>query len=88
MLFFYSRSAVTVTENEGDSQRKWSEVKFNKLRVISCTAPDSFSVQSSYKLNLPPHLIIQSTNIRVIETIGQGILIHLNCVIVTELNGL
>ena len=30
------------------------------------------SVQSSYKLKLPPDLIVPSSNIKLIETIGQG----------------
>ena len=29
-------------------------------------------VQSSYKLSLPPYLIIHASNIKMIETIGQG----------------
>ena len=31
-----------------------------------------FSVQSSFKLNLPKHLIIHASNIKLLETIGQG----------------
>ena len=34
--------------------------------------PRAFSVQSSYKLNLPPHLIIPSSSIKLVESIGQG----------------
>ena len=30
------------------------------------------SVQSSYKLKLPPHLIITSSTLKLVETIGQG----------------
>ena len=39
-----------------------------------------FSVQTSYKLNLPPHLIIHSSSIKLVETIGQGKLVTLECV--------
>ena len=31
-----------------------------------------FSVESSFKLDLPPHLIISSASIKLNETIGQG----------------
>lgn len=34
----------------------------------------NFSVQSSYKLNLPRYLIIPSSNIKLLETVGQGII--------------
>ena len=34
----------------------------------------TFSVQSSYKLNLPKCLIIPSSNIKLLETVGQGII--------------
>ena len=40
-----------------------------------CTGLQGFAVQSSYKLNLPPHLIIHASNIKMTETIGQGMLI-------------
>ena len=32
-----------------------------------------FTVQSSFKLNLPPHLIITASSIKLNEIIGQGI---------------
>ena len=32
-----------------------------------------FSVQSSFKLNLPPHLIITASSVKLNEIIGQGI---------------
>ena len=32
----------------------------------------SFTVQSSYKLNIPEHLIIHAANIELCEAIGQG----------------
>ena len=32
----------------------------------------NFSVQSSYKLNLPKHLILHASNIKLSESIGQG----------------
>ena len=35
--------------------------------------PQAISVQSSYKLSLPPHLIIPSSCIKLVESIGQGI---------------
>ena len=31
------------------------------------------SVDASFKFDLPPHLIIQSSNIKLTETIGQGL---------------
>ena len=37
--------------------------------------PRAFLVQSSYKLNLPPHLIIPSSSIKLVESIGQGVCI-------------
>jgi hypothetical protein len=39
---------------------------------ITVTGQRAFSVQSSFKLNLSPHLIIKAANIKLIETIGQG----------------
>ena len=33
-----------------------------------------FTVQSSFKLNLPPHLIITAASIKLNEIIGQGII--------------
>ena len=36
------------------------------------TGQRQFSVQSSFKLNFSPHLIIKAANIKLIETIGQG----------------
>ena len=35
-----------------------------------------FSVQSSFKLKLSPHLVIKAANIRLIETVGQGDIIE------------
>lgn len=32
----------------------------------------SFSVQNSYKLNVPLHLIIHAANLKLLEAIGQG----------------
>ena len=40
--------------------------------VTVTTGQRGFSVQSSFKLNLSPHLIIKAANIKLIETIGQG----------------
>ena len=34
--------------------------------------PRTYSVQTSYKLNLPSNLTIHSSNIKLVETIGQG----------------
>ena len=34
-----------------------------------------FTVQSSFKLNLPPHLIITTSSVKLNEIIGQGIII-------------
>ena len=34
--------------------------------------PRTISVQSSYKLNLPPYLLIHAVNIKLVEPIGQG----------------
>ena len=42
------------------------------LLYLMCTGLQGFAVQSSYKLNLPPHLIVHSSNIKMTETIGQG----------------
>ena len=45
------------------------------LMVISSlifTANQTFTVQTSYKLNLPPSLILHSSSIKLVETIGQG----------------
>ena len=39
------------------------------------------AVQSSYKLNLPPYLIVPSSIIKVVETIGQGI--HISSITLT-----
>ena len=36
----------------------------------------AFTVQSSYKLNLPRYLIIYATNLELLEAIGQGNKIH------------
>ena len=33
----------------------------------------SLTVQSSFQLEIPPYLIIPSSNIKLVETIGQGI---------------
>ena len=30
------------------------------------------SVKSSFKLDLPPHLIVPSTSIKLLQTVGQG----------------
>ena len=40
--------------------------------ITVTTGQRAFSVQSSFKLNLSPHLIIKAANIKLIETIGQG----------------
>ena len=37
-----------------------------------CVVFKGFTVQSSYKLKLPPHLIVHAANIKMTETIGQG----------------
>ena len=34
--------------------------------------PNKITVQSSYKLNLPRHLLIHAANIKLMEPIGQG----------------
>ena len=34
--------------------------------------PGIISVQSSYKLNLPPYLLIHASDIKLVEPIGQG----------------
>ena len=34
--------------------------------------PRTISVQSSYKLNLPPHLLVHASSIKLVEPIGQG----------------
>ena len=34
------------------------------------------SVQSSFQLKLPPHLILPSSNIKLVEPIGQGKVLH------------
>ena len=34
--------------------------------------PRTIFVQSSYKLNLPPYLLIHAANIKLVEPIGQG----------------
>ena len=38
--------------------------------------PRTISVQSSYKLNLPQHLLIPASDIKLVEPIGQGDEIH------------
>ena len=45
---------------------------YKHLAFFFILALGSFSVQSSYKLRLPPHLIIQSSTIQMTETIGHG----------------
>ena len=40
--------------------------------ITVATGQRAFSVQSSFRLNLSPHLIIKAANIKLIETIGQG----------------
>ena len=42
------------------------------ILLILCVALKGFAVQSSYKLNLPPHLIVHASNIKMTETVGQG----------------
>ena len=42
------------------------------ILLILCVALKGFAVQSSYRLNLPPHLIVHASNIKMTETIGQG----------------
>ena len=53
-------------------------MKFFSLSVLakqvdSEGSRSEISVQSSFKLHLPPHLIIPSTSIKLLETIGQGL---------------
>ena len=42
------------------------------INLKKCIIFKGFTVQSSYKLKLPPHLIVQAANIKITETIGQG----------------
>ena len=42
------------------------------LVYTMCVIFKDFTVQSSYKLKLPPHLIAYAANIKITETIGQG----------------
>ena len=45
----------------------------NRTESLQEGALGKFSVQSSFKLSLPPNLIIHSSSIKMTETIGQGI---------------
>ena len=45
----------------------------SSMNCFFLTATPMFSVQSSYKLNLPQHLIFHCSSIKLVETIGQGI---------------
>ena len=49
----------------------------DNIKFLMCVALKGFAVQSSYKLKLPPHLIVHASNIKMTETIGQGKLIAL-----------
>ena len=44
----------------------------NALTVDLDSVPRTISVQSSYKLNLPPYLLIHAADIKLMEPIGQG----------------
>lgn len=44
------------------------------------TRTKKFSVQSSFRLELPPPLIIEASTIKLDETIGQGMCTHHNSV--------
>ena len=44
------------------------------LVILIPAASKNLSVQSSFKLNLPPHLIVHSSNIKITQTVGQGTL--------------
>ena len=50
----------------------YSTCTFDGNLIINFTARQIFSVQTSYKLNLPPSLILHSSSIKLVETIGQG----------------
>ena len=64
------------TEREREREReRESRVSYRLLLCITDgdePLPQAITVQSSYKLNLPPHLIIPSSCIKLIESIGQG----------------
>ena len=42
------------------------------LTVTHAALRLGYAVQSSYKLNLPPHLTVHASNIKMTESIGQG----------------
>ena len=42
------------------------------LTVTHAALRLEYAVQSSYKLNLPPHLTVHASNIKMTESIGQG----------------
>lgn len=42
-----------------------------------------FSVQSSYKLHIPRHLIFPAANLELCEAIGQGKVLIISCVMAT-----
>ena len=46
--------------------------KFLSITVYPESLTKTISVQSSYKLHLPPYLLIHSANIKLSEPIGQG----------------
>ena len=46
------------------------------LPVHLDSIPRTISVQSSYKLNLPPYLLVHAADIKLVEPVGQGELAH------------
>jgi hypothetical protein len=66
-----------------DPNIKHDECKLDNLVPMNCvhiphhavgldSLPKTISVQSSYKLHLPPYLLVHSVNIKLVEPIGQG----------------
>ena len=61
-----------------------SYIELETLSAITCAGNPNqimttkFSVQSSLKLNLAPHLIMAASTIQLKEIIGQGIAIQFN----------
>lgn len=45
---------------------------YSANEVDSQPIVNRMAVQSSYKLKLPPHLIVPSSSLKLVETIGQG----------------
>ena len=51
-----------------ENQRSLSPTSEDSSRLLS----RSLTVQSSFRLEIPPYLIIPSSNIKLVKTIGQG----------------